>query len=213
MITTLVPIEKVIPYARNPRKNLVAIGVVARSIAAFGFRQPILVDKDYVVIAGHTRLEAARSLGLVEVPVVVADHLTEQQVKAYRIADNKLAEVSEWDREKLTRELQTLLDAGYDTALTALYESEIDVLLAERDGNKLNPSMAASSAEKISKFNPPNFVVGKYNIPMSEHEIAALKVWADNYVATNGSVDGMLTALLDVTEPPAEEQAEEAPLA
>jgi hypothetical protein len=208
MITVTVPIEKVIPYARNPRKNLVAIGIVARSISEFGFRQPIVVDKGYVIIAGHTRLEAARSLGMTEVPILIADQLSLEQVKAFRIADNRLAEISEWDREKLTRELQDLLDTGYDTSMTALFESEIDVLLAESTGNRLNPSMAEGTGDKRSKYFAPQLVVGKYKIPMTEDEAKSLKAWADSYVAKNdGKTDSMLTALLDLHDEPTAEEA------
>ena len=81
-------IEKLIPYARNPRNNQRAVDKVASSIKEFGFRQPIVVDPEYVVVAGHTRLLASQKLGLSEVPVHVAENLTEQQIKAFRLADN-----------------------------------------------------------------------------------------------------------------------------
>lgn len=101
----LVEINKVIPYENNPRFNEDAVDKVAASLKEFGFRQPIVVDKDMVIIAGHTRLKAAESLGMKEVPVLIADDMTEEQVKAYRLADNKTAEFASWDFGKLEEEL------------------------------------------------------------------------------------------------------------
>lgn len=109
-----VKIEKVKPYDKNPRKNKAAVDYVANSIKEFGFQQPIVVDKDMVVIAGHTRLKAAKKLKLKEVPVVIADNLTEEQVKAYRLADNKTAEKAEWDFDLLTDELLSLQELDFD---------------------------------------------------------------------------------------------------
>lgn len=109
-----VKIEKVKPYDKNPRKNKAAVDYVANSIKEFGFQQPIVVDKDMVVIAGHTRLKAAKKLKIKEVPVVIADNLTEEQVKAYRLADNKTAEKAEWDFDLLTDELLSLQELDFD---------------------------------------------------------------------------------------------------
>ncbi len=101
-------IERVIPYARNPRKNDLAVAGVKASIKEFGFQQPIVVDKDGVIVAGHTRHKAAIELGLTKVPVTIADNLTPQQIKAYRILDNKTGERAEWDSELLAAELEDL---------------------------------------------------------------------------------------------------------
>lgn len=103
-----VPIGDVKPYENNPRDNDGAVEATAKSIKEFGWQQPIVVDKDMVVIAGHTRLKAAKKLGFSKVPVVVADGLTEAQVKAYRLADNKVSETSIWDNKKLLQELDEL---------------------------------------------------------------------------------------------------------
>ena len=102
------PLANVKPYEKNPRKNEGAIEAVAKSIAEFGFRVPIVVDREGVVIAGHTRLKAAEKLGLAEVPVHIARELTADQVRALRIADNKLHELSSWDMELLPLELADL---------------------------------------------------------------------------------------------------------
>lgn len=99
-----------IPYENNPRKNDAAVDAVAASIREFGFKVPIIVDKDGVIVAGHTRLSAAKKLGMKTVPVIRADDLTEEQIRAFRLADNKTGELAEWDFEKLEEELRALDD-------------------------------------------------------------------------------------------------------
>lgn len=103
-------INELTPYERNPRNNSKAIDAVAASIENFGFKVPIVIDKDGVIVAGHTRLAAAKKLGLKEVPCIVADDLTEEQIKAFRLADNKTAEFAEWDPELLEIELQDITE-------------------------------------------------------------------------------------------------------
>lgn len=124
-----VPVDTVRPYSGNPRLNTNAVEPVANSIREFGWQQPIVVDRDNVVIAGHTRLLAAKTLGLTEVPVVVAENLTEEQARAYRLADNRTAENAEWDSGLLVDELLTLKDSGIDLTLTAFTQPELDALL------------------------------------------------------------------------------------
>lgn len=96
------------PYENNPRNNAPAVKAVAESIKQFGWRVPIVVDKDNVIVAGHTRHQAALLLGINSVPVIKADDLSEDQVRAFRLADNKTAELAEWDMEKLNLELAQL---------------------------------------------------------------------------------------------------------
>ena len=103
-------IDDLIPYENNPRNNDDAVEAVAHSIDEFGFKVPIVVDKDKVIVAGHTRLKAAELLGLDTVPVIVADDLTENQVKAFRLADNKVGELADWDFSKLEEELTEIDD-------------------------------------------------------------------------------------------------------
>lgn len=98
------------PYEKNPRRNDSAVDAVAASIQEFGWKQPIVVDKDGIIIAGHTRYKAAKKLGMKDVPVVVADDLTEEQVKAYRLADNKTGELAGWDFAGLEEELEAIAD-------------------------------------------------------------------------------------------------------
>src|SRR5438552_6847985 len=127
------PIEKLIPYARNPRQiPQIAIDKVAASIQEFGFRQPIVVDQNGVIIVGHVRLLAAQQLELTNVPVHVASELTVAQVNAYRLADNRTNEEASWDMEALTLELANLKLEEFDLDLTGFNLDEIDELLAEK---------------------------------------------------------------------------------
>lgn len=110
----LVNLNAIKPYEKNPRNNEAAIDKVASSIKEFGFKQPIVVDAAGIIIAGHTRFKAAQRLRLSEVPVLYADDLTPNQIKAYRLADNKTSEFAEWDAELLSAELNDLLISGFD---------------------------------------------------------------------------------------------------
>src|SRR5580704_8976868 len=128
------PIDRPIPYARNSRKIPErAIDKVAASIQEFGWRVPIVVDKDGVVICGHTRLLAAKKLGLREVPVHVADNLTPAQVKAYRLMDNRSHQDTDWDLDLLGPELEDLAGLDFDLSLTGFDQHEIDKFLADPD--------------------------------------------------------------------------------
>lgn len=103
------PLASIIPYARNPRKQPDSlVSGLAASLKEFGFKQPIVIDRDGVIVAGHTRAKAAERLGLDTVPCVIADDLTPEQVKAYRLLDNKLAEKAEWEPELLALELEEI---------------------------------------------------------------------------------------------------------
>ena len=103
-------LSELIPYDRNPRNNEAAVGPVAESIRQFGFKCPIIIDGNDVIVAGHTRLLAAKKLGLDKVPCVVADDLTEEQIKAFRLADNKVSELAEWNADLLGEELKEITD-------------------------------------------------------------------------------------------------------
>lgn len=104
-----VDIDKIIPYENNPRRNEKAVDAVANSIKEFGFQNPIILDRDYVIISGHTRRLAALKLGLKEVPCYIADDLTEEQVRAFRLADNRVASFAVWDEVKLKEEISRIL--------------------------------------------------------------------------------------------------------
>src|SRR5690606_1426907 len=127
-------IDDIQPYERNPRLNDQAVDAVAASLAEFGFRQPIVIDADGVIIAGHTRWKAAKQLGLARVPVHVATDLSPEQVRAYRIADNKTGELAEWDLEILPIELNELREGGFDLDVLAFGDEELAKLLNSAAG-------------------------------------------------------------------------------
>jgi DNA modification methylase len=126
-----VGIDEVVPYAKNPRKNDAAVDKVAGSLKEFGWRQPIVVDAEMVVIAGHTRLAAARKLQLKEVPIHIATDLTANQIKAYRIADNRVSQEAKWDDDLLALELADLDLENYDLSKTGFNDDELAALMAE----------------------------------------------------------------------------------
>lgn len=119
------PIDKLIEYARNPRKNDHAVDRVAAAIREFGFRVPVVAKSDGTVVDGHLRLKAAKKLGLTEVPVVLADDMTDLQIKAFRLSVNKMAELAEWDDELLAIEFAEIAELGFDLELTGFSLDEI----------------------------------------------------------------------------------------
>lgn len=129
------PVERLIPYARNPRTHTEEqVAQIAASIAEFGFVNPVLVGADGIIIAGHARVMAARKLGLAEAPVIVLDHLSEAQRRALVIADNRLAQNAGWDEEMLRVELEALREDDFNLALLGFEDAEIESLLAEQEG-------------------------------------------------------------------------------
>ena len=125
-----VDINNIKPYKKNPRKNEKAIPYVMESIKQFGFKNPVILDKNNVIVAGHTRIESAKRLGITEIPCIYADDLTDEQIKAFRLADNKVAEIAEWDIDLLDTELDDILnidmsDFGFDLDLEDEEEKEI----------------------------------------------------------------------------------------
>lgn len=136
-------------YDKNPRNNANSIDKVADSISEFGFRQPIVVDEDMIVLAGHTRLLASKQLGLKKVPVHIADGLTNAQKKAYRIMDNKSSEDSEWDQELLNLEIKDLIEDNYDLNMTGFTPEQIDAL------SVLTESILEGETDEDSIPEPP----------------------------------------------------------
>ena len=132
-----VKLDELIPYARNPRNNEDAVEHVASSIREFGFQSPIIVDKDNTIIAGHTRFNAAKRLKLDEVPIIKASDLTEAQVKAFRLADNRVGEYATWNDELLAIEFEELQDLDFDLSLTGFEELEIESLLNEDESEEV----------------------------------------------------------------------------
>lgn len=141
-----IKISEVKPYDKNPRKNDDGVDAVANSIKEFGWQQPIVVDKDNIIIVGHTRYKAAKKLGMDKVPVVVADSLSPEQVKAYRLADNKTGELTDWDMGLLDDELADIADIdmsdfGFDLDLgddeAKVQEDDFDEEVPEEPKSKL----------------------------------------------------------------------------
>ena len=142
-------VDDLVPYENNPRNNDEAVDYVANSIKEFGFKVPVVVDRDNVVVAGHTRLEACEKLGITEVPCIVADDLTEDQIKAFRIADNKVSEYATWDEEKLSQELSDIMldmtEFGDDLF------SDDDTMEVELDDEEDNPY---SQEKHVPQYEP-----------------------------------------------------------
>ena len=120
-----IPISEIIPYRNNPRVNDKAVDIVATSIKEYGFKVPIILDKDNIVIAGHTRLKAALKLGIPEVPIIWAESLTDEQAKAFRLMDNKSHEYSSWDFDLLKQEMIELKNLKFEVGLTGFDMDEI----------------------------------------------------------------------------------------
>jgi|TARA_R100001460_G_scaffold10278_7_gene24333 DNA modification methylase len=126
MNITDVKIDDITPYHDNPRVNTDAINVVKKSLSEFGFQQPLVLDKDNVIIVGHTRFAAAKELGFENVPCYLADNLSEDKIKAYRIMDNKSAEYASWNYGLLTKEITDLLESDYDLEYTGFSDAELE---------------------------------------------------------------------------------------
>lgn len=141
-------IEELKPYKNNPRKNDEAVPYVAESIKQFGFKVPIIIDKNNEIIAGHTRYKASIELKLKEVPCIIADDLTEEQIKAFRLADNKVAEKAEWDMDLLELELQDIVDIDMEDFGFAMDISE-DENLEEDDYEVILPDTPKAKLREI----------------------------------------------------------------
>lgn len=164
-----------IPYENNPRINDYAVKKVLESIKEYGFTNPILVDKDLVIIAGHTRREAAILAGLEKVPYIIKDDLTPEQVKAYRIADNKLAELSTWDEETLKAELFELQELDYPLEIMGFTEMDLKDLFKEKEEPKAKKA-------KEEKTTLPMLRFGSNSVRITEDELVLLSNRYNEYV-------------------------------
>lgn len=127
-------ISEVFEYDKNPRKNDPGVEAVANSIKEFGFKVPIIIDCNNIIVAGHTRIKAARLLGIEKIPCICADDLSEQQIKAFRLADNKVAELAEWDMNLLVSELDDVTDLDMEELGFVLNDDyNIDDFFVEQD--------------------------------------------------------------------------------
>lgn len=154
-------IDDITPYDRNPRRNDQAVDAVAASIEEFGFKVPIVVDQDGTIIAGHTRLKAAMRLGMRQVPVIVADDLTPEQVRAFRLADNKVAELAEWDWDLLADELEGISIDMEPFGFDADFDVETGEPEAVEDGYDAEPpEVPTSKAGEIYRLGDHILIVG-----------------------------------------------------
>lgn len=156
----MMPVGEVKPYPNNPRVNNEAVDKVAASLKAFGWRQPIVVDVNHVIIVGHTRLQAAKRLRMKEVPVLVADDLSEEQVKAYRLADNKTAEFSEWDIDKLEDEISDILNIDMEAFGFDMSELVKDEGVVEDDFDEEPPENPKSKPGDIYQLGKHRLMCG-----------------------------------------------------
>lgn len=161
-----VPTDSLHPYEKNPRViTEAAIDAVAKSIHEFGFRQPIVVDSDFNIVAGHTRLLAARKLQLAEVPVHVADNLSDEQVRALRIADNKTGEFSTWDLTLLPAELLEIQATGFDLDLIGFSEADISVMLSDDiTGGETDPNSIPQNPDAAKTKPGDIWMLGRHRL-------------------------------------------------
>ena len=193
MSVELRPLDAVRPYSNNPRQNLDAVEAVAESIRRFGFRQPIVVDADGVIVAGHTRFRAAQRLGLATVPVHVATDLTADEVRAYRLADNKTAELASWDTAMLSIELDALRGADIDWTLLGFDEEELAKLLAPAGTEGLTDPDAVPEKPVDPVTKPGDlWLLGKHRLLCGDSTSAA---------DVTRLLDGAVPTLM-VTDPP-----------
>lgn len=185
----LIDTDKVKPYEKNARKNDEAVKYVAESIKQFGFRQPLIVDKDNVIICGHTRHKAAKKLGLKKIPCIYAKDLTEEQVKAYRLADNKVAEKAEWDYDLLDEEIEELPEFDFED-----FGFEFGFEPDEEEEHEKHKETTQKRVENILNLGKAQFDgVGKYDIPeiLPVYELPEIKEWVGfNYVLTDKNPEG-----------------------
>jgi hypothetical protein len=150
-------VDELIPYINNPRKNDDAVDKVASSIKHFGFKVPIVIDQQNEIVAGHTRLKAAKKLGIKEVPCIVADDLDDNQIKAFRLADNKVSEAAAWDDELLGIEMFSINDIDLtDFGFDVINEEDFGTSFELRDGDKepfqqMTFTLSDQQAEEIKK--------------------------------------------------------------
>lgn len=183
--------EELIPYERNPRDNRAALDAIELSIEEYGFTNPILVNEEKVILAGHTRREAAILAGLEKVPYIVVDGLTEAQQKAYRLADNKLSELSIWDEDLLKEELEDLLDEDYDISLTGFSDVDLtDLLKDEEDLEDIEPG-----EPKEKKTTLPMLRFGSNSVRITQDELIMLSNRYNEYVEAEPG-EGFVTWLL-----------------
>ncbi len=185
------------PYKNNPRKNKNGVQYVKASIKEFGFKVPLVIDTNNEIICGHTRLLAAKELDMAEVPCIRADDLTQEQVKAFRIADNKVAEYTEWDTDILKIELGDILNTDYDIGMTGFSMSSVDELLHIDDNTIHDVNTDNDKGDENTKTKKTNTLKwGKYKLVMTDDELEELSKKYIKYTKDKGSSFGFVANLL-----------------
>ncbi|MGI4991000.1 ParB N-terminal domain-containing protein (plasmid) [Halobacteriovorax sp. GFR7] len=179
-------------YPNNPRINDKAVSAVALSIKTFGFVVPIVLDKDDVIITGHTRKKAAKKLGLTIVPTIRALHLTDAQVRAFRLADNKVAELAAWDSDLLAGELAILSDAGFDLNLTGFATDEVKGLIGELNLDGVADELSEEAGVHVVGGRRVGVSVGKYKLFVHRDEFNR---WEAEQLEKHGSQADVVRAI------------------
>lgn len=183
LVMEYIDINSLVPYEFNPRDNAAAVSSVAKSITNFGFLVPVVVDADNILVAGHTRVEAAKTLGLAEVPAMRAGHLTEDQINAFRLIDNKVSELAKWDFDLLSGEIAKLADSGINLTDFGWTREEIDCLtdIVRDDCLSTENLVDLESAERTRNMarrapSTARFVLGEivFFIPATQY-----RAWVD----------------------------------
>jgi hypothetical protein len=188
------PIEKLIEYARNPRKNDHAVDSIAAAIREFGFRVPILAKSDGTVIDGHLRLKAAKKLSMENVPVLFADDMTPTQIKAFRLSVNKMADLADWDYDFLAVEIDELNDEGFDLDLLGFSKDELNELIGTPDtveGLTDPDDVSEPPEEPVTKLGDV-WLLGKHRLMCGD---------STSIDAVERLMDGQKASLV-VTDPP-----------
>ena len=179
-------VDELREYKNNPRNNEKAVAAVAASIELAGFKVPIVIDVNGVIVAGHTRVKAAKQLGKQTVPCIVADDLTDEQIRAFRLADNKTSELADWDFDKLDAELEALAEMGIDMAEFGFSQMEEEFL-----SEAINDSGLENTAVHEYKLS-----FGNKTVIMTEDEYNSLLQRFEDYVDENGVSFGFVRWLL-----------------
>ena len=190
------------PYKNNPRKNDSAVEAVTKSIEQFGFKVPLVIDSKNVIVAGHTRYKAAKLLKLEKVPCIVADDLTPEQIKAFRLADNKTAEFAEWDFEKLGFELVELKKFDFDMAEFNFDLSNIDGVYVSPDDFGENFSLPTETNDK-REFFQMCFILQREQKKLIDSALEAVK---EDITETFGNSNKNGNALYEVVKQWAEQK-------
>ena len=186
-------VDELTPYENNPRNNDGAVEAVAKSIKEFGFKVPLVIDKDGEIAAGHTRLKAAKELGLEEVPCIIADDLTPEQVKAFRLADNKVAEFAQWDFELLNLELEELQIENLDFSMEEFgFFDELDETFNSDEAMNINDGELEGNSNDENKMQ-----FGKTKIIITEDELEMLENKYEEYIELSRVSYGFVRWLLN----------------